>query len=271
MKKINHYNKGFTFIEMVITIIIASIGTGTMMYVFNAAQTRYFNDQMENAVDTYCNDAVDFIATIVSRSDSVITRISDNPPRYTIWKFNDKYINQGSDARVDYQRKITIEMNDRDGVIIRERNRNITGELYSKYMKRNHKKDMRGHYKTPRNEWNALAIQGLFNPGDDGGDGDKNILTQYVFIPEGFKIKAMDPGDINTTFSPSLSANDKSKVIPIEKCTYDVQIVIQIQDKIDDNSISDQLYKQKLYTKRAYCPSCYIRHRSYTEDSMKKI
>ena len=267
MKKINQHNKGFTFIEMVITIIIASIGTGTMMYVFNAAQTRYFNDQMENAIDTYCNDAVDFIATIVSRSDSTITKTSDNPPRYTIWKFNDKYTNQGSNDRADYQRKIIIEMNDRDGVIIKERNRNITGELYNKYMQRNHKKDMSGHYKAPRDEWNALAIQGLFNPGKDGGDG--NILTRYVFIKEGFKIKEMDPGNINTDFFHNIT--DNRMRASLEKCTYDIEIAIEIQEKIDEKSLSDQLYKQKLYRKRAYCPSCYVRHRSYTESNMKKI
>jgi len=256
----NHYIKGFTFIEMVISIIIASIGTGTMMFVFNAAQTRYFNDQMEVAIETYCDNATDFIATIVSRSDSAISQTSYNPPKYTIWKFNDKYINQGSDERINRQRKITIEMTNKGGVIIRERNQDITGELYNKYMLKNHKKDNNGHYNAPNRQWNALALQGSFSPGNKFQDGDENLPIQYVFVAEGFKIKKMDPGNVDVNFFHNIV--DSRMRIPLEKCTYDVEILLEIQNKFNDSSISDEFYTYKKYKKRAYCPSCFVRERT---------
>ena len=138
-------------------------------------------------------------------------------------------------------------MNNKGGVIIKERNRNITGELYNKYMQRGHKKNMSGHYDAPDHEWNALALQGFFNPGKDGGD--ENILTKYVFLPESFKIKKMDPGAVNVDFFHNIVDNRRRG--PLEECTYDIQIAIQIQDKLDEKSISDRLYRQKTYTKRA--------------------
>ena len=258
MKKNSYYTKGFTFIEMAITLTITAIGTGTMMFVFNAAQTRYFNDQMESAIDTYCNDAAAFVATIVSRSDSVITQESMKPPKYTIWQFNDKYDNQGSFERLDHQRKITVEMNDKGGVVIKENNRNITGELYNKYMLRNHKKDNNGYYESRNNEWNGLAAQGAFNPGNKFQDGDKNLKTQYR-ISE-FKIEMMDPGDTDIDFFHNILNNHIRT--PLEKCTYNIKIKIQIQNKIDDNSFSEEFYTYRTYTKRAYCPSCFLKEKA---------
>ena len=257
MKKSNCHIKGFTFIEMVITLIITSIGTGTMMYVFNAAQTRYFNDQMETSIDTYCNSATDFIATIVSRSDSTIKQTSDIPRRYTIYKFNDKYINQDSDQIIEHQRVITIELTDKGGVIIKERNKDITAELYNKYMLRDHKKDGKGHYLAGNREWNAMALQGSFNPGNKFQDGDQNLPTQYTLVQKGFKIVQMDPGDrIGEDFFPYVRGINAS---PIQKCTYNIEILLEIQNKFDDNSTSNQFYTYKTYTKRAYCPSCFMR------------
>ncbi|MBI45176.1 MAG: hypothetical protein CMG66_03305 [Candidatus Marinimicrobia bacterium] len=257
MQSNRYYIKGFTFIEMVITIIISAIGTGAMISVFNAAQTRYFNDTMEASIDVYCHDAADFIASIVSRSDSTITRSGVNPPKYTIWKFNDKYINQGRDERALKQRKITVEMNDKGGVVIRENNTDITGELYNKYMLRNHKKNSKGHYEASNREWNALAAQGSFNPGKKFQDGDQNLNTQYVV--HDFKIKQMDPGNTETTFFHNI-VDDRIRN-PLEECTYDIEITIQIQNKIDENSISDEFYTYRTYKKRAYCPSCFVRQR----------
>ena len=265
--KNNYYIKGFTFIEMAITLIIATIGTGTMMFVFNAAQTRYFNDQMEAAIDTYCNDATDFVSTIVSRSDSVITRAGDNPPKYTIWKFNDKYDNQGSDQREDHQRKITVEMNDQGGVVIKENNRDITAELYNKYMLRNHKKNNNGHYEADNREWNGLAAQGSFNPGNKFQDGDENLKTQYRIYE--FEINEMDPGNINIDFFHNI-VNNRIRT-PLEECTYDVKIVVQIENKVDKNSFSTELYKYKTYTKRAYCPSCFLRQKNRINNQIKNI
>ena len=257
MNKKNYYIKGFTLIEMVITIVISAIATGAMISVFNAAQGRYFNDTMEASIDAYCHDAADFIATIVSRSDSTIKKSGVNPPKYTIWKFNDKYINQGRDERALKQRKITIEMNDKGGVVVKENNTDITGELYNKYMLRNHKKNRNGHYESSNREWNALAAQGTFNPGNKFQDGDQNLKTQY-FVHD-FKIKKMDPGNTETTFFHNIV--DGRMITPLEECTYDIEITIQIQNKIDKNSASDEFYTYRTYTKRAYCPSCFVRQR----------
>ncbi len=254
MKTNHYYIKGFTFIEMVIAITIAAIGTGTMMFVFNAAQTRYFNDQMEASIDTYCNDAADFISTIVSRSDSIIVQSSKNPPQYKIWQFNDRYDNQWSEERPDHHRVITIEMTDKGGVVIRENNRDITGELYNKYMLRNHKKDNSGHYDRRNREWNAFSLQASFNPGNKFQDGDQNLTTQYVF--DSFKIKPMDPGDVNINFFHNIVDNRIKQ--PLEDCTYDIEIKVRIENKVDKNSLSSEFYTYRTYTKRAYSPSCFI-------------
>ena len=269
MKKNHYYIRGFTFIEMIITIIIASIGTGTMMFVFNAAQTRYFNDQMEASIDTYCNDAADFIATIVSRSDSTIKKIGDNPPRYRIFKFNDKYTNQASDERQDHQREVTIMMDDKYGVLIQENNQNITAELYNKYMLRNHKKNDNGHYEADNKEWNALSPQGSFNPGDKFKDGDENLRTKYILYD--FKIEKMDPGDVNINFFHNIPASNRHIRAPLEECTYDIKIVIEIQNQIDENSSSEVFYTYRTYTKRAYCPSCFVRERSSKKNKAENI
>ena len=260
MKKSNYYIRGFTFIEMVITLIIASIGTGTMMYVFNAAQTRYFNDQMEVSIDTYCSSAADFIATIVSRSDSLIEQTSDIPRRYTIYKFNDQYINQDSDEILDHQRKITIELTDKGGIIIKERNKDITAELYNKYVLKGHKKDGKGHYLADNREWNPLALQGAFNPGNKFQDGDQNLPTQYTLVQKGFKIEKMDPGDrIGEDFFPYVRGVNTGA---IQDCTYDIEILLEIQNKFNNSSTSQEFYTYKTYTKRAYCASCFMRESS---------
>ena len=102
MKNNTHYIKGFTFVEMMISIIISGITLGKMMIIFNAAQIRYFNDQMESSIDIYCNNATAFLATIAARSDSVITQTGTKAPKYTIWKFNDKYYNQGAEDVADH-------------------------------------------------------------------------------------------------------------------------------------------------------------------------
>ena len=259
MKNNTHYIKGFTFVEMMISIIISGITLGTMMFIFNAAQIRYFNDQMESSIDIYCNNATAFFATIAARSDSVITQTGPKPPNYTIWKFNDKYYNQGAEDVADHHREITIQVNDKFGVLIKENNANITAELYEKYILENHKTDRNGHYVRSDRPWNGVSPQGLFNPGKDNSKGDQNLKTQYLI--HDFKITEVDPGKgVRINFFHRITNNRIRK--PLEDCTYDIEIVVQIQHKDDEFDATTDKYTYRNYTKRVYCPSCFLRERS---------
>ena len=61
------YIKGFTLVEMLMTIIITASVSTAMMFVYNQSQKKFYNDSMELDIARYANKAVNMIKTHLTR------------------------------------------------------------------------------------------------------------------------------------------------------------------------------------------------------------
>ena len=116
------YIKGFTLIEMLISIIITLSVTLAMMFVYNQTIKKFYVDSMEYDIKVYCNRAVEEIAELVSDIVTEVEQTGLNRYRLTFYDV-DKY-------GVGSEREISISVNNTDGVVVKEGNTDVTNTIF---------------------------------------------------------------------------------------------------------------------------------------------
>ena len=118
--------RGFTLLEMLISMIITSMATIMMMFVFNESQKKFFNDNMELDIATYCNKSIQAISKLVNDITSPVDQQQD-------WEGNNSYklsfydVNRNGDGD---EREIIIRLSSTDGFIIKENNTDVTNTIF---------------------------------------------------------------------------------------------------------------------------------------------
>ena len=71
------YIRGFTLIEMLISMLITAMATVMMMFVYNESQKKFSNDSMELDIAVYCDRAVKEISNIVNDITTEVQQLAD--------------------------------------------------------------------------------------------------------------------------------------------------------------------------------------------------
>ena len=225
MKIKNKYINGFTLVEMLISLVITGIATVSMMFVYNQAQKKFYNDSMELDIATYGNRAVNMIST------KLLTNITEPVKQIGDWGgFNsyeitfldkDKYGNSE-------ERTVRIRMSDSGGFIISEGNTNVTNTIFD------------GMY------LNA----GAFRPGNTFED--YNLPTSYVI--DSWSIEPLTGDSLYHQLNPS-------KIRAMTASSYAIKLNFEIQTK-EEGSYGNSLYKLKTFWTYSFSPGLYLREKS---------
>jgi len=225
MKIKNKYINGFTLVEMLISLVITGIATASMMFVYNQAQKKFYNDSMELDIATYGNRAVNMIST------KLLTNITEPVKQIGDWGgFNsyeitfldkDKYGNSE-------ERTVRIRMSDSGGFIISEGNTNVTNTIFD------------GMY------LNA----GAFRPGNTFED--YNLPTSYVI--DSWSIEPLTGDSLYHQLNPS-------KIRAMTASSYAIKLNFEIQTK-EEGSYGNSLYKLKTFWTYSFSPGLYLREKS---------
>ena len=121
------HTKGFTLIEMLISMLITSMATVMMMFVFNESQKKFFNDSMELDIAVYCDRAVKEISKIVNDVTVEVQQLAD-------WDGNNCYKLTFYDVDKNgngSERDITIRLSRTNGFAIKEGNTDVTNTIFA--------------------------------------------------------------------------------------------------------------------------------------------
>ena len=230
MKIKNKYINGFTLVEILMSIIITGIITASMMFVYNQAQKKLYNDSMELDIATYGNRSVNMISTkLLNNITEPVKQIGDwggfNSYEITFLD-KDKYGNSE-------ERTVRIRMSNSGGFIISEGNTNVTNTIFD------------GMY------LNA----GAFRPGN--AFEDYNLPTSYVI--DSWAIEALTGDSLYHQLNPS-------KIRAMTASSYAIKLNFEIQTK-EEGSYGNSLYKLKTFWTYSFSPGLYLREKSkHTQD-----
>ena len=68
MNKDTIYNKGFTLIEMIVSLVITGAVTMSILFIFNTTQQKFFQDNMHEEITNHCNATLNYITSILDSS-----------------------------------------------------------------------------------------------------------------------------------------------------------------------------------------------------------
>jgi len=225
MKVKKKYISGFTLVEMLMSLIITAIVTASMMFVYNQAQIKFYNDSMELDIATYGNRSVNMISTkLLNNITQPVKQIGDwggfNSYEIT---FLDKDRNGNSEEKT-----IRIRMSETGGFIITKGNTNVTNTIFD------------GMY------LNA----GAFRPGNSFED--YNIPTSYVI--DSWSIEPLTADSLYHHLNPS-------KIRAMTASSYAIKLNFEIQTE-EEGSFGSSLYKVKTFWTYSFSPGLYLREKS---------
>ena len=215
--------KGFTLIEMVISMLITAMTTVMMMFVFNESQKKFFNDSMELDIAVYCDRAIKGISKIVNDVTVEVQQLAD-------WDSNNCYkltfydVDKNGNAS---ERDITIRLSRTNGFAIKEGNTDVTNTIFD----------------------GVLINGGTIN----FGTKDPNTLTTYVIY---------DWGIDNLTADSLYHQINPSKTGAMSASSYEIWMEIEIQTEESGDFGNEVLYKYKKYSTRSFSPGLYLRENS---------
>ena len=217
------YIKGFTLLEMLISMLITAMATAMMMFVFNESQKKFFNDSMELDIAVYCDKAVKEISNLVNDITAEVKQLPD-------WDGNNCYQLTFYDIDEDgigENRDITIRLSRTNGFYIKEGNTDVTNTIFD----------------------GVLINGGSIN----FGTKDPNTLTTYAIN---------DWGIDNLTADSLYHQINPSKTNAMSASSYEIWMEIEIQTEVDGGFGNEALYKYKKYSTRSFSPALYLREKS---------
>ena len=215
--------RGFTLLEMLISMIITSMATIMMMFVFNESQKKFFNDNMELDIAIYCNKSIQAISKLVNDITAPVDQQQD-------WEGNNSYklsfydVDRSGDGD---EREIIIRLSSTDGFIIKENNTDVTNTIFD----------------------GVLINGGSIN----FGTKDPNTQTSYVINDWG--IEKLTADSLYHRINPS-------KTNAMSLSSYEIWMEIEIQTEKPGNLGSETLYKYKKFSTRSFSPGLYLREKS---------
>ena len=215
--------KGFTLIEMVISMLITAMATAMMMFVFNESQKKFFNDSMELDIAIYCDKSVKEISNIINDITVEVKQLAD-------WDGNNCYKLTFYDVDRDgvgSDREITIRLSRTNGFTIKEGNTDVTNTIFD----------------------GVLINGGAIN----FGTKDPNTLTTYIIN---------DWGIDNLTADSLYHQINPSKTGAMSVSSYEIWMEIEIQTEENGDFGNEVLYKYKKYSTRSFSPGLYLREKS---------
>ena len=223
MKINKKYIKGYSLVEMLISMVITAMATAMMMFVFNESQKKFFNDSMELDIAVYCDKAVRAISQLVNDATVEVDQQPD-------WNGNNCYKLTFYDVDKDGigdEREVTIRLSDTNGFAVKERNSDVTNTIFN----------------------GVLISGGSIN----FGTKDPNTLTTYVISDWGIDKLTADSlfHQINPLKTRAMSAS-----------SYEIWMEIEIQTEKSGSMGNETLYKYKKYSTRSFSPGLYIREKS---------
>lgn len=217
------YIRGFTLLEMSISMLITAMTTAMMMFVFNESQKKFFNDSMELDIAIYCDKSVKEISNIINDITVEVKQLAD-------WDGNNCYKLTFYDVDKDgvgSDREITIRLSRTNGFTIKEGNTDVTNTIFD----------------------GALINGGAIN----FGTKDPNTLTTYVIN---------DWGIDNLTADSLYHQINPSKTGAMSVSSYEIWMEIEIQTEENGDFGNEALYKYKKYSTRSFSPGLYLREKS---------
>jgi len=217
------YIRGFTLLEMSISMLITAMTTAMMMFVFNESQKKFFNDSMELDIAIYCDKSVKEISNIINDITVEVKQLAD-------WDGNNCYKLTFYDVDKDgvgSDREITIRLSRTNGFTIKEGNTDVTNTIFD----------------------GALINGGAIN----FGTKDPNTLTTYIIN---------DWGIDNLTADSLYHQINPSKTGAMSVSSYEIWMEIEIQTEESGNFGNETLYKYKKYSTRSFSPGLYLREKS---------
>ena len=217
------YIRGFTLLEMSISMLITAMTTAMMMFVFNESQKKFFNDNMELDIAIYCDRSVKEISNIINDITVEVKQLAD-------WDGNNCYKLTFYDVDkegVGSDREITIRLSRTNGFTIKEGNTDVTNTIFD----------------------GALINGGAIN----FGTKDPNTLTTYVIN---------DWGIDNLTADSLYHQINPSKTGAMSASSYEIWMEIEIQTEENGDFGNEALYKYKKYSTRSFSPGLYLREKS---------
>ena len=217
------YIRGFTLLEMSISMLITAMTTAMMMFVFNESQKKFFNDSMELDIAIYCDKSVKEISNIINDITVEVKQLAD-------WDGNNCYKLTFYDVDRDgvgSDREITIRLSRTNGFTIKEGNTDVTNTIFD----------------------GALINGGAIN----FGTKDPNTLTTYIIN---------DWGIDNLTADSLYHQINPSKTGAMSVSSYEIWMEIEIQTEENGDFGNEALYKYKKYSTRSFSPGLYLREKS---------
>jgi len=217
------YIRGFTLLEMSISMLITAMTTAMMMFVFNESQKKFFNDSMELDIAIYCDKSVKEISNIINDITVEVKQLAD-------WDGNNCYKLTFYDVDKDgvgSDREITIRLSRTNGFTIKEGNTDVTNTIFD----------------------GALINGGAIN----FGTKDPNTLTTYIIN---------DWGIDNLTADSLYHQINPSKTGAMSVSSYEIWMEIEIQTEENGDFGNEALYKYKKYSTRSFSPNLYLREKS---------
>jgi len=217
------YIRGFTLLEMSISMLITAMTTAMMMFVFNESQKKFFNDSMELDIAIYCDKSVKEISNIINDITVEVKQLAD-------WDGNNCYKLTFYDVDKDgvgSDREITIRLSRTNGFTIKEGNTDVTNTIFD----------------------GALINGGAIN----FGTKDPNTLTTYIIN---------DWGIDNLTADSLYHQINPSKTGAMSVSSYEIWMEIEIQTEENGDFGNEALYKYKKYSTRSFSPGLYLREKS---------
>ena len=227
MKKNKIYNKGFTLVEMTVSLLISGAVTMSLFFIFNVTQQKFFQDNMYEDISNYCNTAIGHIASILDSSKVVKIRgvegSGQNLDKYDIIFTNENNCNPFVDCPY-YE----ISFN-RSGLYVKSGRDFITPV------------------------WMSIGSNN-FNSGDGFNDIDEglNLLTKYSI--NDFYIEKLESNDFyQSRISPR-------KLFALKESSFNVCIDVLIENQIDGYSLQNQnAFTTKSYCQKVYNKTLYLR------------
>ena len=217
------YIRGFTLLEMSISMLITAMTTAMMMFVFNESQKKFFNDSMELDIAIYCDKSVKEISNIINDITVEVKQLAD-------WDGNNCYKLTFYDVDRDgvgSDREITIRLSRTNGFTIKEGNTDVTNTIFD----------------------GVLINGGAIN----FGTKDPNTLTTYIIN---------DWGIDNLTADSLYHQINPSKTGAMSVSSYEIWMEIEIQTEENGDFGNEALYKYKKYSTRSFSPGLYLREKS---------
>ena len=217
------YIRGFTLLEMSISMLITAMVTAMMMFVFNESQKKFFNDSMELDIAIYCDKSVKEISNIINDITVEVKQLAD-------WDGNNCYKLTFYDVDNDgvgSDREITIRLSRTNGFTIKEGNTDVTNTIFD----------------------GVLINGGAIN----FGTKDPNTLTTYIIN---------DWGIDNLTADSLYHQINPSKTGAMSVSSYEIWMEIEIQTEENGDFGNEVLYKYKKYSTRSFSPGLYLREKS---------